>query len=108
MSRKAKGPGSKVSKPKSIVRGVRFPAVTQNRVLVALIVIVTAAFTLSLVGMGVVAVTSGDPPTTLQSRFAEVCDYTLKVTLGALVGLLGWWQCRTGSITPRVNQRRPR
>ncbi|HEY1191976.1 MAG TPA: hypothetical protein VGE74_30380 [Gemmata sp.] len=54
-----------------------------------LILIVTAAFVLSLVGLGVLAALGKDPPPALQTEFAGACDFTLKVTLGALVGLLG-------------------
>jgi hypothetical protein len=65
------------------------PVITQNRLFAALILIVTAAFLLSLVGLGTLAAFGKDPPTTLQTKFADACDFTLKVTLGALVGLLG-------------------
>ena len=65
------------------------PVITQNRLFVLLIVIVTAAFMLSLIGLGVMALLGKDPPTALQTKFADACDFTLKVTLGALVGLLG-------------------
>ena len=47
------------------------------------------AFLLSLVGLGLLALFGKDPPTALQTKFADACDFTLKVTLGALVGLLG-------------------
>jgi hypothetical protein len=65
------------------------PVITQNRLFAGLILIVTAAFLLSLVGLGLLALFGKDPPTALQSKFADACDFTLKVTLGALVGLLG-------------------
>lgn len=65
------------------------PVITQNRMFAGLILIVTAAFALSLVGLGVLAAFGKDPPTALQTKFADACDFTLKVTLGALVGLLG-------------------
>ena len=65
------------------------PVITQNRLFAGLILIVTAAFLMSLVGLGVLAAFGKDPPTALQTKFADACDFTLKVTLGALVGLLG-------------------
>lgn len=65
------------------------PVITQNRMFAGLILIVTAAFAVSLLGLGVLALFGKDPPTAHQSKFADACDFTLKVTLGALVGLLG-------------------
>lgn len=65
------------------------PVVTQNRMFAGLILIVTAAFLLSLVGLGLLALFGKEPPTTMQTKFADACDFTLKVTLGVLVGLLG-------------------
>lgn len=65
------------------------PVITQNRLFAGLILIVTLAFLLSLVGLGLLAILGKDPPTALQTKFADACDFTLKVTLGALVGLLG-------------------
>lgn len=51
--------------------------------------IVTAAFLTLLIGLGLLALFGKEPPTTLQTKFADACDFTLKITLGALVGLLG-------------------
>lgn len=65
------------------------PVITQNRLFTLLILIVTGAFLLSLIGLGLLASFGKDPPTALQTKFADACDFTLKVTLGALVGLLG-------------------
>jgi hypothetical protein len=65
------------------------PVITQNRLFASLILIVTVAFLLSLVGLGLLAAFGKDPPTALQTKFGDACDFTLKVTLGALVGLLG-------------------
>lgn len=76
-----------VEKPKPTRKAL--PVITQNRLFAALIMIVTAAFLLSLLGLGLLAMFGKDPPTTLQNKFADACDFTLKVTLGALVGLLG-------------------
>ena|GEM_PF-6624932 len=60
------------------------PVITQNRLFAGLILIVTVAFLLSLVGLGLLAVFGKDPLTALQTKFADACDFTLKVTLGAL------------------------
>lgn len=65
------------------------PVITQNRMFAALIVIVTSFAFLALLCLGVLALVSKDPPTTMQTRMAEVCDFIIKVSLGALVGLLG-------------------
>ena len=65
------------------------PVITQNRLFAGLILIVTAAFLVSLIGLWLLAIVGSEPPTTLQNKFADACDFTLKVTLGALVGLLG-------------------
>lgn len=79
------------SKPPAPPRTRRtgLPVITQNRLFTLLILIVTAAFVLSLVGLGLLAIFGKEPPTTLQTKFADACDFTVKVTLGALVGLLG-------------------
>lgn len=65
------------------------PVITQNRLFAGLILIVTAAFLICLIGLGLLAVVGSESPMTLQNKFADACDFTLKVTLGALVGLLG-------------------
>lgn len=70
-------------------RHVALPVITQNRLFTLLILIVTAAFLISLIGLGLLALFGKEPPTTLQTKFADACDFTLKITLGALVGLLG-------------------
>src|SRR5205085_10559333 len=70
-------------------RPTALPVITQNRLFAFLILIVTAAFLLSLVGLALLAMFGKEPPTALQTKFADACDFTLKVTLGALVGLLG-------------------
>ncbi|MFO0796505.1 MAG: hypothetical protein U0804_03450 [Gemmataceae bacterium] len=70
-------------------RPVALPVITQNRLFAGLVLIVTVAFMLSLVGLALLALFGKEPPTTLQSKFADACDFILKVTLGALVGLLG-------------------
>ncbi|MBY0458972.1 MAG: hypothetical protein K2V38_16670 [Gemmataceae bacterium] len=74
-------------KPRSARKAL--PVVTQNRLFAGLILIVTLAFLLSLIGLGLLAILGKEPPTALQTKFADACDFTLKVTLGALVGLLG-------------------
>lgn len=74
-------------KPKSARKAI--PVITQNRMFAALIVIVTLFAFAALVGLGVLALVSKDPPTAMQTRMAEVCDFIIKVSLGALVGLLG-------------------
>jgi len=70
-------------------RQTAIPVITQNRLFAVLILIVTAAFLLSLIGLGLPALFGREPPTALQTKFADACDFTLKVTLGAIVGLLG-------------------
>jgi hypothetical protein len=65
------------------------PVITQNRLFAALIVIVTVFAFSALFCLGVLALVSKDPPTAMQTRMAEVCDFIIKVSLGALVGLLG-------------------
>ena len=65
------------------------PVITHNRMFAGLILIVTMAFMFALLGLGVLAMFGHEPPTTHQTKFADACDFTLKVTLGALVGLLG-------------------
>ncbi|VTT98248.1 unnamed protein product [Gemmataceae bacterium] len=55
----------------------------------SLIVIVTLFAFTALICLGVLALVSKDPPTAMQTRMAEVCDFIIKVSLGALVGLLG-------------------
>ncbi len=65
------------------------PVITQNRLFAALIVIVTLFAFSALICLGVLALVSKDPPTAMQTRMAEVCDFIIKVSLGALVGLLG-------------------
>jgi hypothetical protein len=74
-------------KPKPTRKAV--PVITQNRLFAALIVIVTLFAFAALLCLGVLALVSKDPPTTMQNRMAEVCDFIIKVSLGALVGLLG-------------------
>lgn len=54
------------------------PVITQNRLFAALILIVTAAFLLSLVGLGLLAIFGRDPPTALQTKFADACDLPSK------------------------------
>jgi hypothetical protein len=83
---KPAGTPAKTTTPK---RPAVLPVITQNRLFAGLILIVSAAFLLSLIGLGLLAIFGKDPPTTLQTKFADACDFTLKVTLGALVGLLG-------------------
>jgi hypothetical protein len=82
-------PSDKPPRQPAPKRPTALPVITQNRLFAGLIVIVTAAFLLSLVGLAVLAMFGNDPPTALQTKFADACDFTLKVTLGALVGLLG-------------------
>lgn len=65
------------------------PVLTQNRLFAALVLIVTFFAFAALVLLGVLAIVSKDPPTAMQTRMAEVCDFIIKVSLGALVGLLG-------------------
>jgi hypothetical protein len=70
-------------------RKAALPVITQNRMFVLLILIVTGAFAFSLVSLGVLAIFAKEPPTEMQKRFGEVCVYIAMVTIGALVGLLG-------------------
>ena len=88
---KEKSPGEPESAGvnKSVPVRKALPVITQNRLFAGLILIVTAAFLFSLLGLGLLAILGKDPPTALQTKFADACDFTLKVTLGALVGLLG-------------------
>lgn len=74
------------SKPR---RKRALPVITQNRMFVFVICIVTGFAVASLACLAVLALTSSDPPTTMQNRLAEVCDFVIKVSFGALVGLLG-------------------
>lgn len=53
-----------------------------------LVVIVGGAFLISLLGLATLAAFGREPPTRMQERFAEVCDFIVKVSLGAIVGLL--------------------
>lgn len=85
-----KAPTDKATSSKPTTKKpVAIPVITQNRLFAALILIVTGAFVLSLIGLGLLALFGKEPPTTMQTKFADACDFTLKVTLGALVGLLG-------------------
>jgi hypothetical protein len=70
-------------------RRTALPVITQNRMFVLLILIVTGAFAFSLVGLALLAILAREPPTEMQKRFGEVCVYIAMVTIGALVGLLG-------------------
>lgn len=70
-------------------RKAALPVITQNRMFVLLILIVTGSFAFSLIGLAVLALFSPQPPTDMQKRFGEVCVYIAMVTIGALVGLLG-------------------
>ncbi|MFO0824498.1 MAG: hypothetical protein U0792_15510 [Gemmataceae bacterium] len=74
-------------KPKPVRKAL--PVITQNRMFAALIVIVTLFAFTALICLGILALVSKDPPTAMQTRMAEVCDFIIKVSLGALVGLLG-------------------
>lgn len=65
------------------------PIITQNRLFAALIIIVMLFAFAALICLGILALVSKDPPTAMQTRMAEVCDFIIKVSLGALVGLLG-------------------
>lgn len=84
---KSPEPAAPAEKPKPARKAL--PVITQNRMFAALIVIVTSFAFLALICLGVLALVSKDPPTTMQTRMAEVCDFIIKVSLGALVGLLG-------------------
>lgn len=70
-------------------RKAALPVITQNRMFVLLILIVTSAFAFSLIGLALLAILAREPPTEMQKRFGEVCVYIAMVTIGALVGLLG-------------------
>ena len=83
------GPKPPVTPAPAPPRHIALPVITQNRVFAGLILIVAGAFLLSLIGLGLLALLGKEPATTLQTKFADACDFTLKVTLGALVGLLG-------------------
>lgn len=48
-----------------------------------------AGVLVSLLGLGLSAMVVGEPPTQMQERFAGVCDTIIKVSVGAIVGLLG-------------------
>ena len=65
------------------------PVITQNRIFVLVIRTVTAAFFVSLIGLPTLSLVADNPPTPMQMRSAEVFDIVAKVTIGALVGLLG-------------------
>jgi len=80
-------PEPAVEKPKPTRKAL--PVITQNRMFAALILIVTFFAFTALICLGVLALVSKDPPTAMQNRMAEVCDFIIKVSLGALVGLLG-------------------
>jgi hypothetical protein len=79
-------PKKSAAKP---ARKAALPVITQNRMFVLLILIVTGAFVFSLVGLALLAILAHEPPTEMQKRFGEVCVYIAMVTIGALVGLLG-------------------
>lgn len=83
----AKKPADKAA-PKT-PRKVALPVITQNRMFVLLILIVTGSFAFSLIGLALLAILAREPPTEMQKRFGEVCVYIAMVTIGALVGLLG-------------------
>lgn len=65
------------------------PVITPNRKFAAVVVIVTAFMFSAFVALIVFAFASKDPPTAMQKDVAEVCKDIVKVSLGALVGLLG-------------------
>ena len=85
----AKDDDAHPSAPKPARPRRALPVITQNRMFAALILIVTVFAFSALLCLGVLALVSKDPPTTMQTRMAEVCDFIIKVSLGALVGLLG-------------------
>lgn len=72
------------------------PVITQNRLLVGLILIVTALAFAALIGLGVLALTANDPPTEMPRKFADACDFIVKVALGAVVGLVGGFAAGPG------------
>jgi hypothetical protein len=80
-------PSVPTEKPKTTRKAL--PVITQNRLFAALVIIVTLFAFAALICLGILALVSKDPPTAMQTRMAEVCDFIIKVSLGALVGLLG-------------------
>lgn len=63
-------------------------AVTNPLFKILLWIIVSVLFA-SLIGMGVLAFFAPSPQTDFQKQFAGMCDTGFKMTLGAIVGLLG-------------------
>lgn len=51
--------------------------------------IVVGVLFASLIGMGLLAFYGSETPTDFQRQFASMCDTAFKMTLGAVVGLLG-------------------
>jgi hypothetical protein len=89
LAKEPAGSGLDSPKPSKSVARKALPVITQNRLFAALIIIVTAFAFAALICLGVLALVSKEPPTVMQTRMAEVCDFIIKVSLGALVGLLG-------------------
>lgn len=85
----APSPDPDPPKTKPTPRRTALPVITQNRMFVLLVGIVTGAFAFSLICLGLLALFAKEPPTEMQKRFSEVCVYISMVTIGALVGLLG-------------------
>lgn len=80
-----KSPRAKSNAP----RRRALPVVTENRLFLLLILIVTGSLGFGLLGLAALAMFGKEPPTTLQSKFADVCVYICMVSIGTLVGLLG-------------------
>lgn len=77
------------AKPAQSKKPIALPVITQNRLFAFLIIIVTGFAVVSMLGLALLAFFGKDPPTALQSKFADVCVYVCMVSIGALVGLLG-------------------
>jgi len=83
-------PADKPASSKAATKKVTaLPVITQNRLFAFLILIITGFAVASLVGLALLAFFGKEPPTALQSKFADVCVYVCMVSIGALVGLLG-------------------
>ena len=65
------------------------PIAVTNPLFKILLWIIDAVLFASLLGMGILAFFASDPQTDFQRQFAAMCDTGFKMTLGAIVGLLG-------------------
>jgi flagellar basal body-associated protein FliL len=77
------------SRPRKVL-----PVLTENRLLVILIVVVTVFAFTALAGLFVLAFAADNPHTEGQKELSGACKDIVKVAMGALVGLVGGFAAR--------------